>query len=193
MPATMVPQWHRGTVWARDAARAFPDEVAARVVAGQGAVADEKVRLMWVGRGLWIDTAFYQKWEESHGAVFVWSMYLALAADGYIRRYDRERDPLRALAARFLTMGDELRMPSWAGPWHVHEAETHRIDGAVALADADPFVIRALAAAGIPVLELGVDNFTASRDEIAALDARVTAFIEGPAAAMAARRRGKTA
>jgi benzoyl-CoA reductase/2-hydroxyglutaryl-CoA dehydratase subunit BcrC/BadD/HgdB len=193
MPATMVPQWHRGTVWARDAARAFHDEVAARVAAGQGAVADEKVRLMWVGRGLWSDTAFYQKWEESHGAVFVWSMYLALAADGYIRRYDRGRDPLRALAARFLTMGDELRMPSWAGPWHVHEAETHQVDGAVALADADPFVIRALITAGIPVLELGVDNFTASPDEITALDARVTAFIEGPATAMAARRLGKPA
>jgi benzoyl-CoA reductase/2-hydroxyglutaryl-CoA dehydratase subunit BcrC/BadD/HgdB len=193
MPATMVPQWHRGTAWARDAARAFHDEVAARVAAGQGAVADEKVRLMWVGRGLWSDTAFYQKWEESHGAVFVWSMYLALAADGYIRRYDRGRDPLRALAARFLTMGDELRMPSWAGPWHVHEAATHQIDGAVALADADPFVIRALAAAGIPVLELGVDNFTAGPDEIAALDARVTAFIEGPASLMAERRHGKAA
>ena len=40
---------------------------------------------MWVGRGLWSDMGFYQQWEESHGAVFVWSMYLALAADGYIR------------------------------------------------------------------------------------------------------------
>lgn len=192
MPATMVPQWHRGSEWARDAARAFHDEVAARVAAGQGVVADEKVRLMWVGRGLWSDTAFYQKWEASHGAVFVWSMYLALAADGYIRRYDRGRDPLRALAARFLTMGDELRMPSWAGPWHVHEAETHQVDGAVALADADPFVLRALSAADIPVLELGVDNFTAAPEEIAALDARITAFIEGPASARAAQRLGET-
>ena len=142
---------------------------------------------------VWSDTAFYQKWEASHGAVFVWSMYLALAADGYIRRYDRGRDPLRALAARFLTMGDELRMPSWAGPWHVHEAETHQVDGAVALADADPFVLRALSAAGIPVLELGVDNFTAAPEEIAALDARITAFIEGPASARAAQRLGATA
>jgi hypothetical protein len=193
MPATMVPQWHRGSEWARDAARAFHEEVAARVAMGQGAVAEEKVRLMWVGRGLWSDTAFYQKWEASHGAVFVWSMYLALAADGYIRHYDRGRDPLRALAARFLTMGDELRMPSWAGPWHVHEAETHQVDGAVALADADPFVLRALSAAGIPVLELGVDNFTAGPDEIAALDASVTAFIEGPASAKAAQRLGEAA
>lgn len=188
MPATMVPQWHRGTEWARDAARAFHDEVAERVAAGVGAVADERVRLMWVGRGLWSETAFYQRWEESHGAVFVWSMYLALAADGYIRQHDDGRDPMRALAARFLTMGDELRMPSWAGPWHVHEAESHQIDGAVAVADADPFVLRALTAAGIPVLELGVDNFAMDADTAAALDRRVTAFIEGPATGRAQAR-----
>jgi benzoyl-CoA reductase/2-hydroxyglutaryl-CoA dehydratase subunit BcrC/BadD/HgdB len=138
MPATMVPQWHRGTEWARDAARAFHDEVAARIAAGEAAVPNERVRLMFVGRGLWSDMGFYQRWEESHGAVFVWSMYLALAADGYIRSTDGGRDPLRALAARFLTMGDELRMPGWAGPWHVHEAHTHGVHGAVALADADP-------------------------------------------------------
>jgi len=190
MPATMVPQWHRGTRWARDAARAFHDEVAERVRAGAGAVADERVRLMWVGRGLWSETAFYQRWEESHGAVFVWSMYLALAADGYIRHFDRGRDPLRALAARFLTMGDELRMPSWAGPWHVHEAQSHQVDGAVALADADPFVLRALAAAGVPVLELGVDNFAMDPETTAALEQRITAFIEGPATAQAMQRRG---
>ena len=193
MPATMVPQWHRGSVWARDAARAFHDEVAARVAAGQGAAGEERVRLMWVGRGLWSDTAFYQRWEDSHGAVFVWSMYLALAADGYIRSFDGGRDPLRALAARFLTMGDELRMPSWSGPWHVHEAQSHQIDGAVALSDADPFTVRALVDAGVPVLELGIDNFALGPDDLVTLNTRVVAFIEGPAGERAAARRGDTA
>ena len=187
MPATMVPQWHRGTVWARDAAKAFYDEVAERVANGAAICPDERVRLMWVGRGLWSDMAFVQQWEESHGAIFVWSMYLALAADGYIRRYDRGRDPLRALAARFLTMGDELRMPSWGAPWHVHEAVTHRVDGAVALADADPFTVRALERAGIPVLALDVDNFGGGDGDLATR--RITAFIEGPAEAKAAARR----
>lgn len=189
MPATMVPQWHRGTVWGRNAARAFYEEVAARVTQGQAAVPNEKVRLMWVGRGLWSNTGFYQKWEESHGAIFVWSMYLALAADGYIRHFDRGRDPLRALAARFLTMGDELRMPSWAAPWHVHEAQTHGIDGAVALTDADPFVLRALVAAGIPVLELGVDNYALDRADADDLERRIADFITGPCMQMAARRK----
>jgi hypothetical protein len=190
MPATMVPQWHRGTEWARDAAKAFYEEVAQRVASGASVVAEERVRLMFVGRGMWSDMGFYQRWEQSHGAVFVWSMYLGLAADGYIRHFDRGRDPMRALAARFLTMGDELRMPSWAAPWHVHEAQTHQVDGAVALDDADPFVVRALVAAGIPVLELGVDNFALAGDDAGALHDRITAFIEGPASALAERRRG---
>lgn len=193
MPATMVPQWHRGTEWGRDAAKAFHDEVAARVAGGEGAVREERVRLMWVGRGLWSEMGFYQRWEESHGAVFVCSMYLSLAADGYIRNFDRGRDPMRALAARFLTMGDELRMPSWAAPWHVHEARLHQVDGAVALADADPFVLRALERDGIPVLDLGVDNFNREGADADAIDARITAFIEGPAGAQAARRRGANA
>jgi benzoyl-CoA reductase/2-hydroxyglutaryl-CoA dehydratase subunit BcrC/BadD/HgdB len=188
MPATMVPQWHRGTVWARDAAKAFYEEVAARAREGLAATPNERIRLMWVGRGLWSDMAFYQKWEESHGAVFVWSMYLALAADGYIRSLDRGRDPMRALAARFLTMGDELRMPTWAGPWHVHEAATHAVDAAVALQDADPFVVRALRAAGVPVLELSVDNFSREGEDQAAIAASITRFIEGPAAERAAAR-----
>lgn len=189
MPATMVPQWHRGTEWARDAAKALYEEVVARVDAREAAVAGEKIRLMWVGRGLWSDTAFYQKWEDSHGAVFVWSMYLALAADGYIRSFDGGRDPMRALAARFLTMGDELRMPSWAAPWHVHEAQTHGVDGAVALTDADPFVLRALTAAGIPVLELGVDNYALDGADAEVLEARIAQFIEGHCSIMAERRR----
>lgn len=192
MPATMVPQWHRGTEWARDAAKTFYEEVKARADAGLGAVQDEKIRLMWVGRGLWSEMGFYQKWEDSHGAVFVWSMYLALAADGYIRELSGGRDPLRALASRVICMGDELRMPTWAGPWHVHEAQTHQVDGAVALQDADPFVIRALRAAGIPVLELTADNFNRENEDGAAIDAAITAFIEGPASERAEARHART-
>jgi benzoyl-CoA reductase/2-hydroxyglutaryl-CoA dehydratase subunit BcrC/BadD/HgdB len=188
MPATMVPQWHRGTVWARDAAKAFFDEVKSRVDAGLGACPNERVRLMWVGRGLWSEMGFYQKWEDSHGAVFIWSMYLALAADGYIRDLSGGRDPLRALASRVICMGDELRMPTWAGPWHVHEAQTHQIDAAVALQDADPFVVRALRAAGVPVLELTADNFNREGEDAAGIEAAITAFIEGPASQRAEAR-----
>lgn len=180
MPATMVPQWHRGTVWARDAAQAFYDEVKSRVDAGLGVCAEEKLRLMWVGRGLWSDTAFYQKWQDSHGAVFVWSMYLGLAADGYIREHDGKdgghRDPMRSLAARFITMGDELRMPTWAGAWHVREARTHGVDAAIAIDDADPFVLRALEAAGIAVLRLPLSNL--GQPENGPIESLVTDFLD---------------
>ncbi len=188
MPATMVPQWHRGTAWARDAAKAFYEEVLARVDAGLAAVPNERIRLMWVGRGLWSEMGFYQKWEESHGAVFVWSMYLALAADGYIRDLSGGQDPLSALASRVVCMGDELRMPTWAGPWHVHEADSHSVDGVVALQDADPFVVRALRSAGYPVLELTADNFNREGEDGAAIEAAITAFIEGPASERAEAR-----
>ncbi|PIC00091.1 2-hydroxyacyl-CoA dehydratase family protein [Caulobacter sp. X] len=179
MPATMVPQWHRGSTWGRDAAKRFYEEVAARVAAGEAACPGERIRLMWVGRGLWSDMGFYQRWEKSHGAVFVWSMYLGLAADGYLRFFDGEKDAMRALAARFVTMGDELRMPTWAGAWHVKEAQTHGVHGAVAIDDADPFVLAALERAGVPVLRLPMGNMSLDGD---ALEAAVTAFIEGPVA-----------
>lgn len=188
MPATMVPQWHRGTTWARDAARDFYHEVRDRHSAGDAACPDERLRLMWVGRGMWSDMGFYQRWEQSHGAVFVWSMYLALAADGYIRRFDNGRDPMRALAARFVTMGDELRMPTWAGAWHVREAESHGVDGAIALSDADPFVLRALRRAGVPVLALDLDNYNREDGDEDAVDRRIVEFLEGPARDHARRR-----
>src|SRR6185312_2994978 len=93
IPSVMVPQWHRGTTWGRDAAQRFHDEVAELVSGGAAVCPGERTRLMWIGRGLWYDMGFYRRFQESHGAVFVWSMYLAIAADGYIRYGD---DPLRA-------------------------------------------------------------------------------------------------
>lgn len=180
MPATMVPQWHRGTVWARDAARRLFEEVSERVEVGEAACPGERLRLMWVGRGLWSDTGFYQKWEETHGAVFVWSMYLGLAADGYLRAFEGEHDAVRALAARFVTMGDELRMPTWSGAWHVKEAQIHGCHGAVAIDDADPLVLEALERAGIPVCRVAMNNMGSGTADV---DAVITAFIDGLAAA----------
>jgi hypothetical protein len=175
IPGVMVPQWHRGTVWARDAAKSFHDEVAAKVAAGDGICADERVRLMWVGRGMWSDLDFYRRFQEKHGAVFVWSMYLALAADGYLRYGD---DQLRALAARFAALTDQLYTPPWSCEWYVKEARTHGVDGVVHLVSDDPrgsyFTTRALEAAGIPVLELHADNV----DERTFDEAAVTATVE---------------
>src|SRR5688500_9939382 len=49
----MATQWVRGTDWAVAHAQHFHDELKARVDAGVAACDDEKLRLMWVGAGLW--------------------------------------------------------------------------------------------------------------------------------------------
>jgi hypothetical protein len=178
IPSVMVPQWHRGTEWGVEAAKAFHDEVAERVAAGTGVGVDERARLMWIGRGLWFDLDFYRRFQESHGAVFVWSMYLAIAADGYLRY---GADPLRALAARFATFSDQLYTPPWSVEWYVKEARNHGVDGVVHLVSDDPrgswFTTRGLEAAGFPVLELHADNVDARSAEPEALDSALDTFL----------------
>jgi hypothetical protein len=177
IPAVMLPQWHRGTPYAVDAARALYEEVAARVASGSGP--DERVRLMWVGRGLWFNMAFYQHFEARYGAVFVWSMYLAVAADAYLRYGD---DPLRALAARFAAFGDQINVPPWSSSWYAKEARHNRVDGVVHLVgDAlrgAPFITRALEEAGIPVCELAAHNVDQRAWDDDAITAQVSEFIE---------------
>jgi hypothetical protein len=179
IPAVMLPQWHRGTEWARDAARTFHEEVVELVESGAAACPDERVRLMWIGRGLWFNLGFYQHFQERYGAVFVWSMYLAIAADGY-PRYGGE--PLRALAARFAAFTDLLGMPGWADEWYVKEARLHGVDGVVHLVAPESrssyFATRALERAGIPVLEIDANNADAREWDEQAFVASLAEFIE---------------
>lgn len=159
IPAVMVPQWHRGTEWGRDAARALYEETAERVKQRRSQAESEKARLMWVGRGLWFDLGFYRHFEQEYGAVFVWSMYLAIAADGYARYGG---DPLRAVASRFTGFNEHLYVPPKSAEWYVNEARRHGIDGVVHLVSDDPrgswSTTRALEMAGIPVIEVHADN-----------------------------------
>ena len=116
----MAAQWQRGSDWAVSQAKAFRDEVVSRAEQGIAACPDERLRIMWVGAGLWYDLDFYTAFEESHGAVFVWSMYLAFGPDGYIR-YGLD-DPLLALASRTVSMNEQLHNPPWANEWIVEQA-----------------------------------------------------------------------
>jgi hypothetical protein len=178
IPAVMIPQWHRGSAWGRDAARALYEEVAALVGSGSAVVPDERVRLMWVGRGLWGDTALYRRFEEQFGAVFVWSMYLAIAADGYLRYGD---DPIEALAARFVGVTDLLYAPPLAPEWYVKEARGHGVDGVVHLVADDvagaPFITLALRDADIPVLEIRASNADPRALAAADVEASIAGFI----------------
>lgn len=193
MPATMLPQWHRGTVWARDAALELHDAVRERVDGGHAVCPDERIRLMWLGVGLWFNMGFYEYFQSSHGAVFVWSIYLGLAADGYIRRFRDDDDPLRSLAARFVNIEEELRGPTWASQWHLKEALSHGVDGVVVLDHLAYFDRLAFRRAGLPVLELGVSNVDPRSWDDARVRAAVTAFLEQEVDPVAAARRHREA
>ena len=180
----MSMQWHRGSDWALEHARRFRDEVKARVDAGIAACPGERKRLMWIGAGLWHNTGFYTQYEQSHGAAFVWSMYLPFGPDWYIR-YGLD-DPLRALASRVVTMNEVLHNAPYAPAWMVREAQANRIDGAVVLmpkgsrpsASGTLFITTALEAAGIPTLLIEADMVDARAWDGDAVHADMVRFLE---------------
>lgn len=193
IPSVMIPQWHRGTEWARDAARNFHAEIRERAESGYAACPGERIRLMWVGTGLWFDLDLYRWVQDQFGAVFVWSMYLGIAADGYIRNGS---DPVRTLAGRFAGFADLINAPPWASQWYAHEARHNQIDGAVHLSGVDRrgayFVDRALEDAGVPVLRIGADSADDRDFDPAAVRAALTEFIESRVEPVAAARRQRT-
>jgi hypothetical protein len=151
----MTIQWHRGSQWALDAARIYRDEIKERVAAGAAICPNESIRLAWGGVGLWQNVHFYRAFEQSHGAVFVRSLYMSIAVDGYIR-YGL-RDPLRALASRYAGLTQEFSQPPASTEWFIHDARHYRCDGAVILPDDTKFMSIALEKAGIPTMVLHVD------------------------------------
>jgi benzoyl-CoA reductase/2-hydroxyglutaryl-CoA dehydratase subunit BcrC/BadD/HgdB len=183
MPNTMIPQWHRGSDWAVSHARRFRDEVRARARAGLGSTREERMRLMWIGAGLWHDSSFYQALEDRLGAVFVWSMYLPFAGAQYIR--ELKGRPLEALASRICSMNEVLHLPPWMSEWMVSEAKRCGIDAAVVLVPPDNRLSQsgtlltnaALRAAGVPVLELDADMVDAKNFDREAAVGRVEAFL----------------
>ena len=183
--AVMQAQWQRGTQWAADHAKSLYEEVKALADAGVAAVPNEKYRLMWIGRGIWTDFAFYQRFEEKYGAVFVWTMYLAMGADAYIRNHV-EKDPLRALAARYIGMEDFLHMPPWNSQWYVQQAAQNDIDGVVYMVpencmqavEGSYFIKKALEDQGIPVLTFNADPVDPRKWNAASMTGMVEEFIE---------------
>ncbi len=163
MPNTMIPQWHRGSDWAVAHAKKFRDQVLEKIAAGEGASANEKLRLMWIGAGVWHDPGFYQALEERLGAVFVWSMYMPFAGPAYIR--ELQGSPMEALASRVASMNETLHLPPWMSSWMVSEADRCGIDAAVILLPPDnrlsqsgnKLTALALEQAGVPVLMIDAD------------------------------------
>jgi benzoyl-CoA reductase/2-hydroxyglutaryl-CoA dehydratase subunit BcrC/BadD/HgdB len=163
MPNTMIPQWHRGSDWAVAHAKKFRDEVMERIDQGLGASSNERLRLMWIGAGVWHDPGFYQALEDTLGAVFVWSMYMPFAGPAY--RRDLKGDPMAALASRVASMNEVLHLPPWMNNWMASEADRCGIDAAVLLLPPDNRLSQSgarltalsLEAAGVPVLMIDAD------------------------------------
>ncbi len=183
--AVMQAQWQRGTRWAADHARSLYEEVKDLADRGVAAVPNEKYRLMWLGRGIWHDFSFYQRFEQKYGAVFMWSMYLAMGADAYIRNHVEE-DPLRALAARYIGMEDFLHMPPWNSQWYLQQAKQNDIDGVVYMVpencmqavEGSYFIKKTLEDAGIPVLIFKADPVDARKWNADTMTGLVEQFIE---------------
>lgn len=174
--SVMMPQWHRGTEWARDAAGLFRQEVEDRARAGLGACANERLRLAWLGQGLWFNVDFYEQFMADYGAVFVWSMYLGYAADAYLRYGDA--DPVRTLSSRYAVFTQYMSMEPWPSGWFVKEALQAGIDGVVILGDAWPFADEAFLRAGIPLLRLSVHQVDSRQWDEARVTEALRHFIE---------------
>ena len=183
MPNTMIPQWHRGSDWAVAHARRFRDEVAERVAKGEAVAANERLRLMWIGAGLWHDPGFYQSLEARLGAVFVWSMYMPFAGPQYIR--DIKGRPMEALASRICSMNEVLHLPPWMNGWMVSEAERCGLDAAVMLVPPGNRLSQsgtnltklALEEAGVPVLAFDADMVNASDWNRETMVGKIEAFL----------------
>lgn len=183
MPNTMIPQWHRGSDWAVAHAKKFRDEARERIAQGLGASSNEKLRLMWIGAGVWHDPGFYQALEETMGAVFVWSMYLPFTGPQYIREVKGK--PMEALASRICSINEVLHLPPWMNGWMVSEAERCGIDAAMVLLPPDnrlsqsgnKLTALALEEAGVPVLMIDADMVDAKNWDHDAMVGLVADFL----------------
>jgi hypothetical protein len=182
----MAATWNRGGQWAVDHLTAYCDEIEERIERGYAICPNEKVRLLWVNNGLWFNTGFYRAFEESHGAVFVWSMYSNFLSDGYRKYFDDGVDPLRALAARHISMNEQLHLPGWMAEWIVQQAKDYQCDGAVVLVPIGDRMSSfgtkicqlALEEAGIPTLELTASMVDSRLWDNDAMIAKVGRFID---------------
>src|SRR5690606_38985377 len=129
MPNTMIPQWHRGSDWAVAHARRFRDEVLDRIEPGPGASSNERIRLMWIGGGVWHDPRCYKEVEERIGVVFTRTTYVRHTGTQCIR--DFSGDSMEALTSSYCSMNEVLHQPPWIFEWMPAEAKRCSIDAGV--------------------------------------------------------------
>lgn len=162
--AILIPQWHRGTEWARDQAKSLYEELKERVDKGEKQIPNERIRMESKGRGLWFNQGFFQYFEEKYGLVFPGISHLTFASHAYMRN-NVEKDPLRALAARYGIMEDVIHTPPWNNCAAVADCKEGDIDAVMYIVssncmlavDGSNFQINELERAGIPVFAVRLD------------------------------------
>jgi benzoyl-CoA reductase subunit B len=183
LSVVMAATWHRGSEWSIKLLERYRDEIAQRVNQNQGFCKNEGTRLLWLNNGLWFNTNFYRAFEESHGAVFVWSMYSDFLSAGYRKYFDG--DPIRALAARHISMNEQLHLPGWMSEWIIDEAKAFGAHGAVMLVPSGDRLSAygtrltqiALEEAGLPVLALEANMVDSRLWDDSAMTAQVSQFL----------------
>ncbi|MBI5441026.1 MAG: 2-hydroxyacyl-CoA dehydratase [Deltaproteobacteria bacterium] len=176
-------QFYRGSEFGLAHAKAMYLETKERVEKGLVACENEKIRLMQMVVPTWYSPGFYNAFEEKYGAVFVWIVYFTITQQ-LIRR--DLRDPLRALASRYVGYTEMGLLPPWWPQWVVHNAKKHKIDAAVyqiadscrLLSGPMQLAVKALQDIGVPTLELRAD-YVDDRDwDEEKMIERVSGFIE---------------
>ncbi|MGM7668350.1 2-hydroxyacyl-CoA dehydratase [Microbacterium sp. A93] len=178
---------HFGHEWALDHVKRVHDEVVERAADGAFAVPQEHTRLLWGGTPLWFNLGFLNAWEESHGAVFIETMYLP-RAKRLIQ--DPSTDALRAAFLR-RHMKYTGSSPKAAAELIIAQCREFGVDGVVLPARAatrdtvasSRYMALTLKQAGIDVLLLDYAPFDSEAWDEESMRQQVTIFIEGIQAA----------
>lgn len=177
-----VWETHFGEPWALEHARRFYEEVKTRAQNRQYVCTNERRRILWASSPLWFNLGFYNKWEESHGAVFMETSYLPRSARTI--HHDRS-DPLKALLMR-RHMKYSGASPTAAVQLCLNNVRQYGIDGVIVPAEGATrpaaglfyHVSQALERAGIPVLTLDYQPLNSALWDEDAMTDTVTRFIE---------------
>lgn len=183
MPNVINTQFFRGHEFGLEHAKMLYEEVKERVDKGLAACPNEKIRLMHMVVPTWFTPGFFNSFEEKYGAVFVWMVYWAIVQQ--LRRYDL-KDPLRALAGRYVQYTEMGLLPPYWSQWVVHWAKQCKIDAAVyqvadscrMLSGPMRLAVKALQDIGVPTLEMRSDYVDARDWDDTRMKSQLSAFIE---------------
>lgn len=180
---TSVFETHFGHEWSLEHVKKMYTEVAERADAGAVAVPGEKTRLLWAGTPLWFNLGFLNAFEESHGAVFIETMYLPRAKRMI---QDPQEDALRAAFLR-RHMKYTGSSPKAAADLIIAQCREFHVDGVVLPARAatrdtvasSRYMALALKQAGIAVHLLDYAPFDSDSWDDERMRSEVATFIEG--------------